>query len=191
MNDLHHAGASFAIVGGLAVGIRTEPRFTRDADMAVSVAGDQEAEALVFGLVSSGYKTVASLEQEVTGRLATVRLLPPLSHEAGVIVDLLFASCGIEPEIVAEATRETIALDVVGPVATVGHLIAMKTLSESDGRFQDREDLLALIRGCSSTDLELARAGMALITARGFSRGKDLDAVLEGFVALANKYPSL
>ena len=52
MNDLHHAGASFAIVGGLAVGIRTEPRFTRDADMAVSVAGDQEAEALVFGLVS-------------------------------------------------------------------------------------------------------------------------------------------
>jgi len=32
---------------------------------------------------------------------------------------------------------------------------------------------------------------MALITARGFSRGKDLDAVLEGFVALANKYPSL
>ncbi len=141
--------------------------------------------------MSSGYKTVASLEQEVTGRLATVRLLPPLSHEAGVIVDLLFASCGIEPEIVAEATRETIALDVVGPVATVGHLIAMKTLSESDGRFQDREDLLALIRGCSSTDLELARAGMALITARGFSRGKDLDAVLEGFVALANKYPSL
>ena len=119
-----------------------------------------------------------------------MRLLPPLSHEAGVIVDLLFASCGIEPEIVAEATRETIALDVVGPVATVGHLIAMKTLSESDGRFQDREDLLALIRGCSSTDLELARAGMALITARGFSRGKDLDAVLEGFVALANKYPS-
>lgn len=191
MNDLHHAGASFAIVGGLAVGIRTEPRFTRDADMAVSVAGDQEAETLVFGLVSKGYKTVASLEQEVTGRLATVRLLPPLSHEAGVIVDLLFASCGIEPEIVAEATRETIALEVVGPIATVGHLIAMKTLSESDGRFQDREDLLALIRGCSSTDLELARAGMALITARGFSRGKDLDAVLEGFVALANKYPSL
>jgi len=38
-----------------------------------------------------------------------------------VIVDLLFASCGIEPEIVAEATRETIALDVVGPIATVGH----------------------------------------------------------------------
>ena len=191
MNDLHHAGAAFAIVGGLAVGIRTEPRFTRDADMAVSVAGDQEAEALVFGLVSKGYKTVASLEEEVTGRLATVRLLPPLSHEAGVIVDLLFASCGIEPEIVAEATRETIALDVVGPIATVGHLIAMKTLSESDGRFQDREDLLALIRGCSSTDLELARAGLALITARGFSRGKDLDAVLEGFVALANKHPSL
>ncbi len=50
MNDLHHAGASFAIVGGLAVGIRTEPRFTRAADMAVSVAGEQEARRLSSAL---------------------------------------------------------------------------------------------------------------------------------------------
>lgn len=186
MNDLDRAGAMFAIVGGLAVGVRTEPRFTRDADMAVSVAGDKEAEALVFGLVSRGYKTVASLEQEVTGRLATVRLVPPLSHDAGVIVDLLFASCGIEPEIVAAATREAIAFDVTGPVASVGHLIAMKTLSENDRRFQDRGDLLSLLHASSAADLEVARAAIRLISERGFGRDKDLLAVLQTFIDLAN-----
>ncbi|MBA4181020.1 MAG: hypothetical protein C0506_10570 [Anaerolinea sp.] len=130
--------------------------------MAVSVAGDKEAEAVVFGLISRGYKLVASLEQEVTGRLATVRLIPPLTNDAGVIVDLLFASCGIEPEVVAAATNENIARGVTGPVATVGYLIAMKTLSERDTRNQDRQDLIDLIRASSPADLEVARAGAAL-----------------------------
>ena len=186
MIDLDRAGAMFAIVGGLAVGIRTEPRFTRDADMAVSVVNDHEAELIVFYLVSRGYRTVASLEQEVTGRLATVRLVPPLSNDAGVIVDLRFASCVIEPEIVAAATREAIALDVTGPVASIGHLIAMKTLSESDRRFQDRGDLLSLLHASSPTDLEMARAALRLISDRGFARDKDLGVVLQRFIDLAN-----
>ncbi len=186
MEDLTRAGAKFAIVGGLAVGIRTEPRFTRDADMAVSVTGDQEAEGLVLGLVRVGYRTVASLEQEGTGRLATVRLVPPLNADSGVIVDLLFASCGIEPEIVAAASQETIAGDVLGPVACIGHLISMKVLSESDRRFQDHQDLLSLIRGSSTTDLEVAHSAIGLIAERGFSRDKDLGAVLQGFIDLAS-----
>jgi hypothetical protein len=40
--DLTLAGASFALVGGLAVSARTEPRFTRDADLAVAIASDAE-----------------------------------------------------------------------------------------------------------------------------------------------------
>lgn len=39
--------ARFAIVGGLAVSVRTEPRFTRDADVCVAVDDDREAEDLV------------------------------------------------------------------------------------------------------------------------------------------------
>lgn len=187
LNDLERAYASYAIVGGLAVGIRTEPRFTRDADVAVSVGDDAEAETLVLGLVSQGYKTVASLEQEKTGRLATVRLVPPLQNDAGVIVDLLFASCGIEPEIVLGATFETIARDVTGPVASIGHLIAMKTLSESDIRLQDRQDLLYLIRFSSEADLDTARTGINLIGERGFARDKDLGAVLLEYITLAEK----
>lgn len=40
--ELSRAGCPFALVGGLAVSARTEPRFTRDADLAVLVAGDAE-----------------------------------------------------------------------------------------------------------------------------------------------------
>jgi len=34
--DLGDAGARFALVGGLAISVRTEPRFTRDADLVVA-----------------------------------------------------------------------------------------------------------------------------------------------------------
>ena len=42
--DLGELGIAHALVGGLAIGIRTEPRFTRDADVAVS-ATDRSAES--------------------------------------------------------------------------------------------------------------------------------------------------
>lgn len=35
--DLSEARVAFALVGGLAVSARTEPRFTRDADLAVAL----------------------------------------------------------------------------------------------------------------------------------------------------------
>lgn len=40
----------WALVGGLAVSVRTEPRFTRDIDFAMAVADDDEAEAIVYSL---------------------------------------------------------------------------------------------------------------------------------------------
>lgn len=43
----YNAHIPFALVGGLAVSARTEPRFTRDADLAVALASDAEAEALI------------------------------------------------------------------------------------------------------------------------------------------------
>jgi hypothetical protein len=42
-SELRGLGHSFALVGGLAVTLRTEPRFTQDADLAVSVTTDSEA----------------------------------------------------------------------------------------------------------------------------------------------------
>lgn len=180
--DLAQAQHPFALVGGLAVSARTEPRFTRDADLAVAVGGDAEAEALVLGLRTRGYRIASVLEQETVGRLATVRLAPMPTPQATVI-DLLFASSGIEAEIVAEA--ETIELLPRLPmrVATVGHLIALKLLSRDDEqRPQDAVDLRALLRVASEADLRGARLAIAAITDRGYGRGRDLAGALHGLL---------
>ena len=44
LDDL--ATQRLALVGGLAVSARAEPRFTRDVDLAVAVVSDDEAERL-------------------------------------------------------------------------------------------------------------------------------------------------
>lgn len=161
-----------ALVGGLAVSARAEPRFTRDVDFAVAVASEAEAERLVAGLMTRGHRISAQVEQDATGRLATVRTVPP---GGSVLCDLLFASSGIEPEIVARASMLTLFEGCVAPVASVGHLIAVKLLARSGRRLQDDLDLDALSRVATEPDLIEARAAIALITARGFARDKDLE----------------
>ncbi|MBN1655552.1 MAG: hypothetical protein JXA30_17425 [Deltaproteobacteria bacterium] len=95
-NDLYAAGKRFAVIGGIAVSVRSEVRFTRDIDLAVSVTDDGEAEALVYTLQNRGYRTITSVEQEAKKRLATIKLISP----EGVKVDLMFANTGIEAEII-------------------------------------------------------------------------------------------
>ena len=80
--------------------VRAEPRLTRDVDLAVAVRGDAEAEALIHALGGQGYAVLTVIEHESLGRLATVRLAPPGQHAGG---DLLFASSGIEGDVVAAA----------------------------------------------------------------------------------------
>jgi hypothetical protein len=75
--DIAAEGKRFALVGGLAVSVRTEVRFTRDVDLAVAVDDDTAAESLVYALGSRGYTTVASVEHEAQSRLATIRLRSP------------------------------------------------------------------------------------------------------------------
>lgn len=87
-SDLTECGAAFALVGGLAVSVRTEPRFTRGADLAVALSGDAAAEGLINRLREYGYSVAAVLEQAAVGRLATVRLERPDAGQAPV-VDLL------------------------------------------------------------------------------------------------------
>ena len=131
----------FALIGGLAVSARTEPRFTRDADIAVAVASDTEAEALIRMLRRAGYEIEAIIEQEAVGRLATARLKGSLEPTSPVI-DLLFASSGIEQELVAEADEIELLPQLLVRVATTGHLIALKVLARDDvTRPQDAGDL--------------------------------------------------
>jgi hypothetical protein len=88
---------------GLAISVRSVPRFTKDLDFAVAVAGDPEAEDVVHRLGGRGYRPVEVLEQDYAERMSGVRLERGGSD---VVVDLLFASSGIEAEVVAAAARQ-------------------------------------------------------------------------------------
>lgn len=177
---LEALGADFALIGGLAVSARSEPRFTRDADFTVAVLGDRDAEALVRELQKADYRILIVLEQEKTDRLATVRFRPPGSGEHGVILDLLFASSGIEPEIVQSATRLEVFPDLELPVATVGHLLALKILARDDERRpQDVIDIRALLNVAKEGDIATAKRALTLVLERGFNRNRDLLTELE------------
>lgn len=185
---LTDAHVSFALVGGLAVSVRTEPRFTRDADIVVHVRGDAEAEALIRNLRLRGYRIEALVEQDAAGRLATVRLRRS-SQSADPVTDLLFASSGIEAEIVANAEDMELLPGVHIRVADTAHLIALKVLARDDvGRPQDIADLRALLRDATSGDLTRARDALKLIAQRGYHRGRDLELELDRL--LSERRPS-
>jgi hypothetical protein len=132
---------------------------------------------VVHRLRGRGYQPVEILEQDYVERLSGVRLERGGSD---VIVDLLFASSGIENEVVASATRLQVLPRLSAPVATTGHLIALKILA---GRNQDLTDLGALVPAASAGDLDTAREAVRLIQARGFNREQDVVADLDKLIS--------
>lgn len=172
--DLADSGAHYALVDGLAVSVRTEPRFTRDADLAVAVEDDDQAEQLIRQLQERGYAIKAVLEQDAVARLATVRLTRT-DEPVGPVIDLLFASSGIEREVVAAAEPLELLPSLTMPVALTGHLIALKVLSRDDVvRPQDLSDLRALLGVAAPGELTRAFEALALIASRGYHRGRDV-----------------
>ncbi|MCC6850659.1 MAG: nucleotidyl transferase AbiEii/AbiGii toxin family protein [Deltaproteobacteria bacterium] len=181
--DLTRHARRFALVGGLAVSVRAEPRLTRDLDVAVVVADDADAEVVVRTLVADGYRAAATVEHVERRRLATVRLIAPGGSGAGLVVDVLFASSGIEAEVVADAELLEVLPGTAVPVARVGHLVALKLLARDDrARPQDADDLVALRRVTSDSEVARARQAVALIQDRGFARGRDLVASLDAWL---------
>lgn len=174
-SQLRRLGTPFALVGGLAVSVRAEVRFTRDVDLAVDVDEDPSVERLVRELATVGYRATALVEHEQRHRLSTVRLTSP----SGVVVDLLAASSGVESEIVARAI--VVPFDAAGliPVARAEELLAMKVLSMTDKRLQDRIDAMSLVQSNPTLDLAAVRDVLHRITERGYHRDQDLLTKLE------------
>jgi Ribonuclease G/E len=182
--DLEALHVRWALVGGLAVSARSEPRTTADIDVAVAVSGDQEAERITFELRQRGYGEGVPpfLVHTERGRLATVLLVRRLGgREEGAEfqADLLFASSGIEQEIVQESERLEVFSGLSIPVARTGHLIAVKVLAASNTRAKDIDDARSLVRHADPTEIRRAREAAELIARRGFDRGKNVQAELE------------
>jgi hypothetical protein len=116
--------------------------------------------------------------------LATARLVRPEAGTSTAFIDLLFASSGIEDEIVRTADRLEVLPDVYMPVASIGHLIAVKVLA---GRHQDLTDLGYLITAATQADLDEARTSVAIIQERGFNRGQNLTEDLSAIIGQSQK----
>lgn len=177
--DLIDCRVNFAVIGGLAISARIEPRFTRDVDIAVATTSDSEAENLARSLMQRGYQLLAQLEHETTGRLVAVRLAAP-GDGPQLVVDLMFASSGIESEIITASELLEIVPGLPVRVACIEHLIALKVLARDDKtRPQDIIDLRSLLAAAQPNQIDAARSALNLITQRGFNRNKHLIADLE------------
>jgi hypothetical protein len=172
---------AWCVVGGVAMAAWTPARFTKDLDLAVAVADDRDAEGTLMALLRSGWRLDIVLEQARTGRLATARLFDP----EGTRVDLLFAACGIEADVVRDAVSLAPIPGLTVPVARPGHLVAMKLLSVNERRFTDAQDLIALLADLDEPELARARRGIAGMDRAGTTRGRDLTADLDTWLARA------
>ncbi len=182
LSEISAEGFSCALVGGLAVSARVDPRMTRDIDLAVSVRDDREAEVLVRRLTNRGYRLRALVEQEAVGRLSAARLVR--DDGDGAVVDLLFASSGVEQELVAAAEPIEIVAEVVVPLATIGFLMALKLLARDDRRRpQDADDLRKLLEVATDADKLACVEALKLICQRGYHRGRDLLAAWSNLLA--------
>jgi Nucleotidyltransferase of unknown function (DUF6036) len=126
-----------ALIGGLAVSLRGQPRATVDVDMVIAVDVARTLE-LVVSLSGSNFQPLFADVAEVVER----SFILPLRHRSTQVkVDLSIGLSGFERNAVERAQRCDVA-DTVVPVATAEDLIIMKALA---GRPRDEQDLQGLV----------------------------------------------
>lgn len=175
---LEELGTRYAVVGGIAIGARVDPRTTKDIDFAIQVDDDAQADALIFALRQRGY-SIAAVFQRKDGRLATARTF----DASRVLIDYLFNTARIEREVVDAATR----MDVAGiqvPVAQSRHLLAMKIKAN---RPQDAIDIVNLVSHATPKELRHVESLLKLMQARGADPHRDFVAELREHVARSRR----
>ncbi|MBC7855244.1 MAG: hypothetical protein IAF94_17580 [Pirellulaceae bacterium] len=127
----------YALVGGLAVSLRGQPRMTADVDM-VMLADVPRSLALVQGLEGTSFRPLFDGVAEVVQKA----FILPLQHRAThVRLDLALGLSGFERQAVARAERLSLAGASIA-VVTAEDLLMMKVLA---GRPQDEQDIQGLM----------------------------------------------
>ena len=136
-------GIESALIGGLAVSLRGQPRMTVAVDLVILATVD-EALTLVRELGSTPFEPLFPGVEEVVTRA----FILPLRHRlTGVRVDLAIGMSGFEQDAVARATPVMIGAASV-PVVSIEDLLVMKALA---GRPQDDEDIRGLVAARQQT----------------------------------------
>jgi len=123
------------VIGGFAVTVWGEPRFTRDLDVTISVPPDKFAQTV--DLISSRF---TSLSQDPLKFATETRVLPILVES--VPVDLIFAALPYEQDAIARA-RPIKLKNATVPVCSPEDLILHKIVSQ---RPRDHEDIEGVFR---------------------------------------------
>ena len=134
---LEARGIEFALIGGLAVSLRGQPRMTVDVDL-VMLADVERALDLVRDIGSTPFEPLFPGVEEVVTR----SFILPLRHRTtGIRVDVAIGMSGFERQAVRRAAPVSIGTVRV-PVVATEDLLVMKALA---GRPQDEEDIRGLI----------------------------------------------
>jgi hypothetical protein len=134
---LESRGLPAALIGGLAVSLRGQPRMTVDVDLVIRADVD-DALQLVRHLSETPFEPLFAGVEEV---VSSVFMLPLRHRSTGIRVNLAIGMSGFEREAIGRATRITAGSGSV-PMVTVEDLLVMKALA---GRPQDEADLRGLV----------------------------------------------
>lgn len=145
-------GAEYMLIGGLAVGVWTEPRATKDCDVSLRVRATPSA--LRDALATAGLEVLRGDLARAHVQGEAVRLRRIGVTDEPIVVDLLFAVTPFEIE--ALGRRQPLRmLGVEVPVATPEDLFVFKLIA---GRPQDMADAHGLFALHGATfDLERVR----------------------------------
>ena len=134
---LSSRGLPCALIGGLAVSLRGQPRMTVDVDIVVLATIDQALE-LVADLSTTPFAPLFEGVEDVVRRA----FILPLRHRVtGVRLDIALGMSGFERQAVQRATP--IVLGAVSiPVVKIEDLLVMKAIA---GRPQDEQDIRGLV----------------------------------------------
>lgn len=143
LNGLVDGGVDFVIIGGVAVVLQAQPRFTKDLD--ICYAPDPANLERLGGVLSGLNARLRGIDEDIPfvadARMLRQTQILTLTTDDGDL-DLLVDPSGAPPY--AELRRDADLLDVAGievRVASIEHLTAMK---QAAGRPQDLIDIEAL-----------------------------------------------
>ncbi len=123
---------AYAVIGGYAVGIHAEPRYTKDLDILI-VAEKKNAKALLAALSEFGAPiSNLSVDELATPGLLYVFGIPPLR------VDILNRIVGANVKALIKRAKKIKIADTSLKVVTIADLIMLKKLA---GRKQDLADI--------------------------------------------------
>jgi hypothetical protein len=137
INFLRREGVPCALIGGMAVSFRGQPRVTADVDLVIT-ADVERALRLTAALEGSRFKPLFA---DVADVVEKAFILPMRHRSTNVKVDLALGLSGFERQLVARAQPLDLG-STIAPVATAEDLLITKVLA---GRPQDDQDARGLL----------------------------------------------